>query len=119
MRVIIRFSLNQDKNSVLRNALKPLLEAQGIMWTGGTTSTYEGNVLEKNVRRALSRFWRALANNATNAHLDHFWMYSDNLDAAKIARMEKAAEKELDKSVKQAVRKKMTLKKMAKKKARR
>lgn len=77
MRVVIRFSLNRDKRSELRNALKPILEAQGIMWTGRNTGTYEGDVDEAHIKRALSQFWTRLANNMTSAHLDHFWMYTD------------------------------------------
>jgi hypothetical protein len=77
MRVIIRFSLNADRGSVLRNTLRGILEAQGILWTGRTTGTYEGNVSEQAIRRALSRFWRTVTQNQTGALIDHFWMYAD------------------------------------------
>jgi hypothetical protein len=42
MRVIVRFSLNMDRGSKLRNQLKAILEKYGIMWTGRKTGTYEG-----------------------------------------------------------------------------
>lgn len=78
MRVIIRFSLNNDANSQLRNVLKPILERNGIRWTGNTTGTYEGsNVTEADLRNALRQFWNALARYTGNAQVDHFWMYVD------------------------------------------
>lgn len=77
MRVVIRFSLNRDKNSELRNALKPALENHGIMWTGKMTGTYEGDVAEIAIRNALRQFWTTVANYTGRGHVDHFWMYSD------------------------------------------
>ncbi len=82
MRVIIRFSLNRDKKSGLRNVLKPTLESHGIMWTGKMTGTYEGNVSENDIRNALRQFWQVAANVVGSAHIDHFWMYADNSIAA-------------------------------------
>jgi len=77
MRVIIRFSLNRDKNGKLRNALKPTLENYGIMWTGKMTGTYEGDVSEISIRNAARSFWTTAANFMGSAHVDHFWMYAD------------------------------------------
>lgn len=51
------------------------------MWTGRSTATYEGNVPEPAIRVALSRFWRAVAQNQTVASIDHFWMYADRKPA--------------------------------------
>jgi hypothetical protein len=84
MRVVIRFSLNRDPRSALRNALKAVLEAQGIMWTGRSTATYEGNIPGASIRIALSRFWRVVnSHSVRKARLDHFWMYSDRQPAPK------------------------------------
>lgn len=78
MRVIIRFSLNRDPGSALRNALKAVLESQDIIWTGRSTATYEGYVSEAKIRRALSLFWRTAANHpVATTKVDHFWMYAD------------------------------------------
>jgi hypothetical protein len=57
--------------------LKGRLEAQGIMRTGTTTSSYEGNVGEDAIRQALRWFWYDVHNFVGNAHIDHFWMYAD------------------------------------------
>lgn len=77
MRVVIRFSLNGDSGSTLRNALKTILEDKGINWTGRTTATYEGDVAESAIREALSSFWKRVANFRPPTKLDHFWMYTD------------------------------------------
>jgi hypothetical protein len=78
MRVIIRFSLNNDQGSALRNILFPVLENGGIMWTGANTGTYEGDDIdEADLRNVLALFWNTLAGYMGNAHLDHFWMYVD------------------------------------------
>lgn len=77
MRVIVRFSLNNDKGSGLRNRLKPILENHGIMWTGANTGTYEGNVGEADLRDAMRLFWNSMNSYQGIATLDHFWMYAD------------------------------------------
>jgi hypothetical protein len=96
MRVIIRFSLNRDTNSKMRNDLKAILESYGIMWTGGTgkhkTATYEGTGLsEKRVQQAVLKFWGRVQT-LSAVHIDHFWMYADAepIDQArkKLARMQ-------------------------------
>jgi hypothetical protein len=77
MRVIIRFSINRDSGSKMRNSLKPILEKHGIMWTGAKTGTYEGQDIEEaDIQRALRQFW-IKAQRLGTAHLDHFWMYAD------------------------------------------
>ena len=77
MRVIIRFSLNRDTGSKMRNALKPVLEKYGIKWTGRKTGTYEGRYIdEADIQKALREFW-VKAQNLGTAHIDHFWMYAD------------------------------------------
>jgi len=83
MRVIIRFSLNKDVGSPLRNTLKPILEAQGIMWTNKMTGTYEGYDSPKKIRLALARFWKAVADAQAvgKVRIDHFWMYTDRKTA--------------------------------------
>jgi hypothetical protein len=82
MRVIIRFSLNRDRRSELRNVLKTVLENHGITWTGRMTGTYEGNVSETAIRDATRIFWNRVANFPGAAHVDHFWMYADKAEDA-------------------------------------
>lgn len=77
MRVILRFSLNRDTGSALRNALKDILEQHDIWWTGRMTATYEGNVPIGTVRNAMRAFWNCAAHHPGPGEVDHFWMYSD------------------------------------------
>jgi hypothetical protein len=88
MRVIIRFSLNNDTGSKLRNVLKPILESKGIRWTGATTGTYEGTrVDELDLRDALRRFWNRVGNYMGPGRVDHFWMYVDSKPPRKRRRL--------------------------------
>jgi hypothetical protein len=81
MQTIVRFSLNRDKGSKLRNALTPILEGAGIKKV--STGTYKGDVTEAVLRNVLAQFWNAMGAHMGPAHLDHFWMYADNEDAPK------------------------------------
>lgn len=76
MRTIIRFSLNEDRGSRLRNQLTPILEDAGLNRI--STGTYDGDVREADLRRVLSEFWRTMDRYRGRAHLDHFWMYADD-----------------------------------------
>jgi hypothetical protein len=73
---IIRFSLNDDARSRLRNQLAPILEGIGLRRI--STGTYDGDIREADLRLALSQFWQKMAAYTGRAHLDHFWMYTDN-----------------------------------------
>ncbi len=77
MRVIVRFSLNNDRQSRLRNRLKPILEQHGIAWSGTNTGTYEGDIQESDLRDAMRAFWNSMNSYRGLATLDHFWMYAD------------------------------------------
>jgi hypothetical protein len=76
VRAIVRFSLNHDHGSALRNVLNPVLVNAGLARI--STGTYEGDVAEAALRNALAQFWNAMSNHLGPAHLDHFWMYIDN-----------------------------------------
>ena len=80
MRVVIRFSLNKDHGSALRNTLLPILEQRGIAWTGKTTGTYEGYADESDIRLAMTAFWKAVEASEAGV-VDHFWMYVDRKPA--------------------------------------
>jgi hypothetical protein len=55
MRVIIRFSLNNDRGSALRNALAEVLEGRGLV-RQSNTATYEGDLSEAAIRNAMRQF---------------------------------------------------------------
>jgi CRISPR-associated endonuclease Cas2 len=76
MRTIIRFSLNNDSKSKLRNSLNQILTTAGLERI--STATYEGDVSEIQLRKTLATFWRTFVTQSGKAHLDHFWMYIDN-----------------------------------------
>jgi hypothetical protein len=90
MRVIIRFSLNRDTNSKLRNDLKAILEKHGIVWSGAAghtkTATYEGEgISESDLQKAVLAFWKRVQA-LSSAHIDHFWMYTDTEVEDKVRR---------------------------------
>lgn len=81
-RVIVRFSLNSDPTSALRNSVANLLQANGINRTA--TGTWESTALPANqAATCISQVISQLGNPGTvggvnpNAHMDHVWMYMD------------------------------------------
>ena len=76
MLTIVRFSLNNDRRSRLRNILYPILTNAGLRRV--STGTYRGDLTEADLRNALAQFWNAMHGYRGGAHLDHFWMYADN-----------------------------------------
>ncbi len=79
MRVIIRFSLDKDKGSKLRNKLQGILKQSGIKWRGQVTGTYENlDISAIDLASALGDFWAEVNQMPPPTHLDHFWMYTDN-----------------------------------------
>jgi hypothetical protein len=79
MRTIIRFSLDRNKGSKLRNKLKGILKRYGIKWQGDVTGTYEHhNISAIDLAAALGDFWAEVNQMPRPTHLDHFWLYTDN-----------------------------------------
>ena len=77
MQVIIRFSVDDDTNSILRNRLNNALEKNGFS-LGKNTATYRnGSVSEAKLSVVLAKFWDVVHTNKGSARVDHFWMYSD------------------------------------------
>jgi hypothetical protein len=77
MRVIIRFSLDNDSRNDLRHAVVRPLINNGITLRDAT-STFEGNVSPAALSGALREFWQiAGQENWSPARVDHFWMYVD------------------------------------------
>jgi len=83
MRVIIRFSVNGENDSKLRNKLKGKLAANGITLQTAT-GTYENKrnlVGENKLAVALADFWDEAnlhrQQNVGPGTIDHFWMYID------------------------------------------
>jgi len=79
MRSIIRFSVNGEKKSKLRNKLNTILINAGYKLNPHVTATYEhGAIDEKELASAIGDFWKAASNPPNDANIDHVWMYSDN-----------------------------------------
>lgn len=81
-RVIIRFSLNYDRGSVVRNAVATVLNANNIRNTA--TGTWESANLpdEAQAANALAGITTQLANAGVlnpGAYLDHLWIYVDRV----------------------------------------
>lgn len=94
MRVIIRFSLNNDAGSGLRNSLAPVLEGAGLV-RSSKTATYEGDLNEGEIQKILGKFW-SIAHAYTPAYIDHFWMYVDQQVDAKEENEDEENEDEQD-----------------------
>ena len=79
MDVIIRFSLDGDRSSKLRNKLKDVLKSGNIDWDSSTTATYRGsNISSVDLAKTLANFWTAVNADKRRVSFDHFWMYCDN-----------------------------------------
>jgi hypothetical protein len=78
-RVIIRFSLNADQGSVVRNNIARILGDGNIKNTA--TGTWESSGLpEEEAAKTLADVMKELANAPTlnhGAYLDHLWIYVD------------------------------------------
>jgi hypothetical protein len=76
-RVIVRFSLNYDQSSVVRNHIARILEDSGIENTA--TGTWESPGLpEMQAAETLANVMTELAKAPmlnSGAHLDHLWIY--------------------------------------------
>jgi len=80
MRSIIRFSVDGESNSQLRNRLAKILTDAGYVLNPHVTATYEiADISEANLSVTMQAFWRE-ANNppAPGVKVDHVWMYADN-----------------------------------------
>src|SRR4051812_35890852 len=89
-RVIIRFSLNSDDGSLVRNRLAAILTPIGIQNTG--TGTWESaNVTMQDFGAAMCEFWAVLSNQhlvagvSPNFAVDHVWIYVDRAGEAAAA----------------------------------
>jgi hypothetical protein len=80
-RVIVRFSLNNDQKSTVRNEIQAILSSAGIVNTG--TGTWEAAAAdETKVASQLSELLARLASaGGQGVGLDHVWIYIDRPDA--------------------------------------
>ena len=78
MRVIVRFSIDNDLNGLLTNSLRNILEQFGIVLNPARTATYETDgINEHQLAAAMEEFWEIIATHQGQGTLDHFWMYTD------------------------------------------
>lgn len=78
MRVIIRFSIDNDSQSLLRNSLVYKLETLHSFKKASKTSTYEYHSTSPvALSKVLSDFWHVVESHKGSATIDHFWMYVD------------------------------------------
>lgn len=90
-RIIVRLSINKDKNSTIRNkVVKPILEAAGLKKRPRSTATWESNEVDeattaKQLARLLPRLAKAAEQPGANpkVRVDHIWIY---IDQAKVRR---------------------------------
>ena len=77
MRTIIRFSVDGEVNSALRNKLSGRLTRAGFVRLPNTATYEHANIDEGDLATAIAGFLRAANNHAGAGRLDHFWLYSD------------------------------------------
>jgi len=80
MRSIIRFSVDGEANSQLRNRLAKILTDAGYVLNPHVTATYEtGDISAANLASTMQRFWADASNPPVpGVKVDHVWMYADN-----------------------------------------
>ncbi len=79
MRAIVRFSVDGEKDSRLRNALCAILTQAGFVLNPHVTATYEHvSIIEHGLAEVMLDFWQQAMDPPNDAHVDHVWMYSDN-----------------------------------------
>ena len=81
-RVILRFSLNDDKRSTWRNRIAKICEKYGVITGGDKTSTWELSEMSAEqcslcVADILDKLREMSDDAASSAHLDHLWVYID------------------------------------------
>jgi hypothetical protein len=76
MRTIIRFSLNAD-NGTLTVRLGNILKRGGFVKPQSTATYEHPNIGPRKLGHILREFWIAVSVHQGRAHIDHFWMYSD------------------------------------------
>jgi hypothetical protein len=81
-RVIVRFSLNSDTSSSLRNQVTSLLEQFGVQKHGEKTSTWESeSMLPTDCSLCIAEVLSAIALKTEDPQwsviLDHVWIYID------------------------------------------
>lgn len=77
MQVIIRFSVDGEKNGSLRNKLAGILTQAGFQRSGNTATYRHDHIEPTGIAAALEKFWSGAAKHKGNGRIDHFWMYSD------------------------------------------
>lgn len=77
MRAIIRFSVDGEANSALRNKLANWLTGKGFVRAGNTATYEHPHIAKADLAKVLGDFWRKANVHQGPGRLDHFWMYSD------------------------------------------
>lgn len=77
MRVIIRFSVDNEINGALRNKLAGNLRAAGFRLLAHTATYQNSRISEGDLASALRVFWRIASKHGGPGTIDHFWLYSD------------------------------------------
>ena len=79
MRSIIRFSVDGEKNSALRNQLAKILTDAGYVLNPHVTATWEAAAISPEaVARTMEAFWNKASQPPPGVSIDHVWMYADN-----------------------------------------
>jgi len=84
MRAIIRFSVDGEKNSALRNQLVGQLEAAGFTRFGNTATWENNHISAQGLGNAVRDFWTNAATHNGPGRIDHYWMYCDRTELGSV-----------------------------------
>lgn len=80
MRAILRWSLDGDKKSALRNKLMPILTQNGFAYLPNTATLEAPHIDASDLANVLQAFWSVADAHRGPARVDHFWLYTDRTD---------------------------------------
>jgi hypothetical protein len=77
MRAVVRFSIDREKNSSLRNKLARVLSQAGFVRDRNTATYDHIDIDVYELSGVLEKFWRKAHAHSGHGRIDHFWMYAD------------------------------------------
>lgn len=77
MQAIIRFSIDGDQNSALRNKLAGVLQGAGFGKKANTATWVNDAIDTDGLAAATSAFWTTAHTHTGPGKVDHFWMHSE------------------------------------------
>lgn len=79
MRAIVRFSVDGENDTPLRNQLRAVFMSAGFVLNQNVTGTYEHPMISGHqLAQTMLHFWQMAMHAPNAAHIEHIWIYCDN-----------------------------------------